>query len=211
MQKILSSLSIIAFAAIVAISATSAYFSDEETSAGNSFASGTLNLQVSDTDPLVANFNVIDTYGGNSGSEDWVLKNTGSIDGSLDITFSNLVDAENGVNEPEYADEGEDETSECVTGSCVTTGELAEVLNLLIYIDLNNSDTYTVVDDQLVYQGFASGILTPDCEQLSDYAMAAGYDKSIRIEWSIADTVDNEIQSDSTGFDIGFELLQIAD
>lgn len=207
MQKILSSLSIIAFAAIVAISATSAYFSDEETSAGNSFASGTLNLQVSDTDPLVANFNVIDTYGGNSGSEDWVLKNTGSIDGSLDITFSNLVDAENGVNEPEDADPNEDGT----VAEPGTNGELAEVLNLLIYIDLNNNDTYAVDDDQLVYQGFASGILTPDCEQLSDYAMAAGYDKSIRIEWSIADTVDNEIQSDSTGFDIGFELLQIAD
>ena len=186
-----------------------AYFSDVETSTGNTFTAGTLDLIVSDDDPLTVHFEVTDTYGGASGSDDWLLRNDGSIAGSLDITFSSIVDAENGVNEPEDADPGEDGTV-ALPG---VDGELAEVLALLIYIDENNDDTYVALDDTLIYDGFVK--LGLEAEQLSNYAMAANYgsgnDKAVRIEWSIDSGVGNKIQSDSAGFDIEFQLLQIAD
>ncbi len=46
MKKILTSLSIIAFVAAMAIGATMAYFNDTETSAGNTFTAGTIDLKI---------------------------------------------------------------------------------------------------------------------------------------------------------------------
>lgn len=198
MKKILFSLMAIGLC-IGLMGAAFAEFSDAEDSTGNLFTAGTLNLVVSDADPLVDYFAVTDTVPGASGAKDWALQNTGSIAGSLDITFSNLVNDDNGINEPEGLVD---------TTDGVGNGELAGVLDLLIYIDINDNDAYDDGTDVLVYDGFASGIVG---EQLSDYAMAALYDESIRIEWSIASSVGNEIQSDSAGFDIAFELLQTAD
>lgn len=211
-RKILFSLMTIALVGALVSGGIYAYFSDIETSTGNTFTAGTLNLKVSDADPLTAHFEVADTYGGDSDSADWLLKNDGSVAGSLDITFSNIVDAENGVNEPEDADPGEDGT----VGSPGTNGELAEVLSLLIYIDENNNDAYNVETDTLIFNDFVKGGTTDLVgERLSNYAMAANYgsagDKAIRIEWSIDSGIGNKIQSDSAGFDIEFELLQNAD
>ena len=213
MKRILISLMTIALVGALIGGGVYAYFSDVETSTGNVFTAGTLNLKVSDVDPLVAHFEVEDTYGGASGEVDWLLKNDGSIAGSLDITFSNIIDAENLVNEPEEADAGEDGTV-AVPG---TNGELAEVLALLIYIDVVDDDTYVAADDTLIWNDFVKGG-TADlgaAQELSNYAMAANYgsgdDKAVRIEWSIDSGVGNKIQSDSAGFDIEFELLQIAD
>ncbi len=204
MKKILFSLMAVLLS-VGLIGAAFAYFSDVETSTGNTFTAGTLNLKVDSSDPGPINtFAVTKTFGGDFGWKDWVLKNTGNLAGSLDITFSNLVDAENGVNEPEDADTDEDGT----VAEPGTNGELAEVLALLIYIDEDGDNAYLLGTDTLVYGGVASGIVG---EKLSNYAMVNGYDKSIRIEWSIAASVDNEIQSDSAGFDIGFELLQNPD
>jgi len=183
----------------------SAYFSDVETSTGNTFTAGTLNLQVGSADPCTEHFELT---GFPPGAEwyaaDWTLKNDGSLPGSLDITFSNIVDSDNGINEPEEADPGEDGTED---------GELAEVLELLMYIDENDNDAYDEGTDTLIYDGFVKPGL--EGEQLSNYAMAANYgsgnDKAFRIEWSVDSGIGNRIQSDSTGFDIEFELLQNAD
>lgn len=49
-KKILISLSIIAAVAAIAIGATSAYFSDVETSTGNTFTTGVLDLELTDSD-----------------------------------------------------------------------------------------------------------------------------------------------------------------
>lgn len=48
MNKIIKSLAVIAFVAAIAIGATSAYFSDSEISAGNTFTSGTLDVVIND-------------------------------------------------------------------------------------------------------------------------------------------------------------------
>ena len=188
---------------------TWAYFTDVETSTGNTFAAGTLNLQVGAADPLTTTITVADMKPGDSDFIDWLLKNDGSIAGSLDITFSNIVDLENLVNEPEEADVGETGTV-AVPG---TDGELAENLLLLVYIDENGDNTYDG-GDVLIWNDYIKGG-TADlgaAEELSNYVMGADYgsgdDKAVRIEWSVDTSVTNLIQSDSTGFDIGFELLQ---
>lgn len=207
MKKILS-LTIVALMVIGLVAGgTWAFFSDTETSEDNLFTAGTLNLKVGASDPTVETISVT-ANPGDSNAYDWLLKNDGTIAGSLDITFANLVDAENSVNEPEDADAGEDGT----VAEPGTNGELAEVLDLLIYIDENNDDDYDDGTDTLIFDGFASAL---SGEELSDYAMAANYgsdgSKAVRIEWTVDSAVGNKIQSDTAGFDIVFELLQVAD
>jgi spore coat-associated protein N len=209
MKKILFSLSVIAAAAAVITGGTLAYFSDTETSTGNTFTAGTLNLKVGASDPMTEVISETNKKPGDFGSYDWLLKNDGSLGGFLEVVFSNLVDEENLVNEPEDADPDENGT----VASPGTDGELAEVLALKIYIDENNNNTYdTDPADKLIYNGFASGIIG---ERLDDYAMAANYgsggDKAVRIEWSVDSGVGNKIQSDRAGFDIAFSLEQVAD
>jgi len=208
-RKVLLSIVIIGVVGALVGSGVFAYFSDTETSTGNTFTAGTLNLKVGSVDPCTETITVSDTYGGDSGSYDWLLKNDGSIVGSLDVTFSNIVNDDNGLNEPELADPNEDD----LDGA--GNGELAGAFSVTVYIDENDNNTYDgEPTDTLIYQGFVGDLTDPD-EQLSDYAMSANYgstdNKAVRVEWSIAGSVDNEIQSDIAGFDISFELLQSAD
>ncbi len=51
MKKILISLSIVGAVAAIAIGATTAYFSDTETSTGNTFSAGTIDIAVNGQNP----------------------------------------------------------------------------------------------------------------------------------------------------------------
>jgi len=61
MRKILISLMTIALVSALIGGGVYAYFSDIEQSTNNTFTAGTLNLKVSDADPLVDHFEVADT------------------------------------------------------------------------------------------------------------------------------------------------------
>lgn len=60
MKKIFISLGIIGIVAAVAISATTAIFSDEETSLGNTFTAGTIDISVNDMNPWSQSFTLTD-------------------------------------------------------------------------------------------------------------------------------------------------------
>ena len=81
-----------------------AYLSDTEASEGNTFTAGTLDLEVDGQNPLAtAKFTVTNMKPGDTGSETYTLKNIGSICGQPSVEFSNIVNYENGRNEPEIA------------------------------------------------------------------------------------------------------------
>jgi len=196
-KGILMSILMIGVVAMAAGAGTLALFSDTETSTGNTFTAGTLDLKVDGGDSNVVMFSVSDVKPGDSGSAEITLTNAGSLDGYLDITFSNVVDDDPSLTEPE--DEVDDDTG---TGA----GELADNLHILAYIDEDDDDEYDS-GDTLVYDGMAVNIAG---EKLSDYSLASGASKVFRIEWSVDVNVGNEIQDDEAGFDIEFELAQTA-
>jgi len=198
-KKILISLSVIAVVAAIAVGGTIAYFNDTETSTGNTFTAGTLNLKVGDNDPTDWNFQVGGIKPGDSGSKEVVLQNTGSIDGYLHITFANLVDDDVSCPESEQ-NEGRDTT--CGAGE---DGELAENLDILVYLDENSNDSFNLGLDTLIYQGKVKGILQGD---LFNYLLPKSVSKDLRIEWKLDSSVGNIVQTDKTGFDIVFELTQ---
>lgn len=81
---------------------TAALFTDTETSAGNTFTAGTLNLEAGGfgTQPMtivVANMKP----GDKTPNYRWVLRNTGTLPGRVSVTFSPMINRENGVNRPE--------------------------------------------------------------------------------------------------------------
>jgi predicted ribosomally synthesized peptide with SipW-like signal peptide len=178
-------------------SGTWAFFSDTETSAGNTITAGTLNLQVGAADPVTANFTLTVAVPGSSGNVTWALDASGDVDGYLDVSFANLVDTENTVYEPE-------------TGDDDSSGELADNLVLEIFIDENSNTTYDSGSEDLVYSGNATSALI--AAALDDYSLPASAENiDFVINWSIDTAVGNTIMSDIAGFDIVFELDQIAD
>ena len=196
MKKTIISLSIIAVMATMVVGATSSYFSDLETSSGNTFTAGTLDLKVGGSDPTQWSISVGDIKPGDSGTATTTICNIGSIDGYLHITFANLVNDENGCVDPEFTDE---------PGCGDSIGELAKNLDLLVYLDEDTDDAFDLGTDTLVYQGTARGILQGD---IFNYFLASSDSKDFRVEWDLPASTNNEAQSDKAGFDIIFEITQ---
>lgn len=203
MKKIIMLASVVAIIAGAVLGITGAYFSDTQTSVGNVFAAGTMDLKLNGGDANVVMFTVANANPGESGTGEVALNNGGSMNGYLDIIFSNLIDDDMSCNEPEKIAEG---NLDC-NGTGAGTGELDANLDILAYLDENDNDAYNAGVDTLVYQGKVAGIIG---EKLANYVFNSSASKSFRIDWSVATTVGNEIQSDKTGFDIGFELGQVA-
>ena len=203
MKKIILSLAIVAAAAAIIIGGSVAYFSDTETSVGNVFTAGTLNLKVGDNDPTTWGFNIDNIKPGDNSSEEAVLANNGNIDGYLHITFENRVNDEMECVEPELNDIVLPDSSCGNPGEGL--GELAENLDLLIYIDEDLDDIFLLGTDTLVYQGKAKGILQGD---LFNYLLLNSETRDFRVEWSLDIAVGNIVQSDKAGFYIFFELTQ---
>jgi len=91
----------IAMVSAVAVGATRAYFSDTETSTGNTFTAGTLDLKVDDKDDPAVNFVIDDVKPGWDDTYYWTLKNTGNVAGQPTIEFSAIDNYENVCTEPE--------------------------------------------------------------------------------------------------------------
>jgi len=199
-KKILISLCIIGAVAVTAVGATRALFNDTETSSGNIFTAGTLNLQVGSEDPTIWSYYTEDIKPGDKDKEFVSIQNTGSLDGYLHITFSNLINNEMGCTEPE----GDNLDTTCDNPG-EDQGELAENLDILIYLDVNSNDVFELGTDTLIYQGKVRGILQGD---LFNYYLAKASSKDFRIEWKLDSSVGNIVQSDKAGYDINFELTQ---
>jgi predicted ribosomally synthesized peptide with SipW-like signal peptide len=203
MKKILG-LTVAALLVIgLVVGGTWAYFSDPETAAGNTISAGTLDLSVNGENPLTTTFALTgadDVYPGGSGIIEWDLDNAGDMDGYLDISFSDIVDTENTVQEPE-------------TGDDDTSGELAEALHLEIFIDENGNNSYDA-GETLIHDDYVTGGTTElTASACDDYQL--NDDDPVRqfiISWSLdGATVGNNIMSDIAGFDIAFSLEQQAD
>ncbi len=108
-RKVLISLFIIGILALGIGWGTHSLFNDTETSSGNTFTAGTLDLKVDgNDDPNVVYVTLSDMKpGDDTGYYKWILKNAGSLPGKVSVIFSIMINNENGVNEPEQAAESQ--------------------------------------------------------------------------------------------------------
>jgi len=107
---------------------TFTYFNDVETSTGNTFTAGTLDLKVGgQDDPNVVNITLSNMKpGDDTGYYKWVLKNVGTLPGKVSVTFSVIINDDNGLTEPESA---------CDTTGGAGEGELGQYLKPGIHPD----------------------------------------------------------------------------
>lgn len=157
-KKILISLSVIGAVAALAVGGTIAYFSDVETSTGNTFTAGELDLIV-DIDgepfnPLDGRpfFTLRDMKPGDSGEETISLTvEDNPACGFVDINITS--DLDNSCNEPEEADEpgcGLDDV-----------GELNDNVNWAIWSDMGTNDPQNPVECEGVEPG--DNKYNPEC------------------------------------------------
>ena len=222
MKKLMISLMTIAFVLALVGGGTWAYFNDTETSTGNSFTAGTLNLvpSTSGTGPAGKytptaggdgiNGNVVfdKVAPGDSGSITWTLTNAGNLDGTLTMA-STVAFPENGTNEPE-------------TVAIASNGGVDLGLGDLMGVTLTRNGTY-ILGDASNYVPFSGlhAVLVAQSQSL-----AAGGTLTYVLQWQIATDVeeagpdgkfgtvddiqidDNIIQGDSATIDITFTLTQ---
>jgi len=206
-KRILLSSFIIAAVASIAVGATIAYFSDTETSTGNTFSSGTLDLEMDIENSTTSTaFSLSDVKPGDSGSVTIKLRNVGTLPkpggppwtSKVYITFENLVDDDVSCPEPE----GE------IDGSCGSgkVGELSGNLNIRVrdYWGENCTGSPRFDEEHTLADWVSNGktFLNDD--------MPAGDMNCVVIDWNVPTSTGNIIQSDKATFDIKFTLEQTA-
>lgn len=202
MKKILASVFTIALVITVVSSATIANFFDTETSTGNTFTAGTLDLKLDGGDENVVKFNITNMQPGNQPHRTYNLANVGSINGFLDIENIVVTSFENGCVEPEI--EAGDITCDNPGDG---QGELQDVLNLRLFVDYGK-DGWISDGDRVFFNGKMSEL--PTSFDLNE-PLNAGADFNIvaLVDWWSTPN-DNLAQSDSVTLDMTFELGQTA-
>lgn len=197
MKKILLSMLAIAAVSMATFQATKALFSDQETSVGNTFTAGTLDLTVDgNNDPEIKNFTLSDMKPGDRfGRKYFTLKNNGSIPGVPKVCLTNLENTES-TGTSEYESDGE-------------PGELGANTDLLV--DAHGSWLMTSGNK---LNTFSDRCWTPADPRDAEFAaqgkdiLDPGETMNFGVRLDIPTSVGNSIQGDSVSFDLEFSLEQ---
>ncbi len=181
-----------------------ALFQDTETSGDNTLAAGTLDLEVGNA----GEFQLIHVEeaapGMSDDQETAIIKNEGTVDGSLDFEIVSIRDEENGVNDPEAASPEEDDPEGESSGG-PQSGELAENLWIRSRIVEANPDPAYLIGDK---NGLVKASTLTTGERDLNVQIDAGDYATIESEYRIPEDAGNEIQSDRVVIDAKFHLNQ---
>jgi predicted ribosomally synthesized peptide with SipW-like signal peptide len=215
-KKIAISLSIVGAIVVIAIGGTIAYFSNTETSPGNTFIAGAIDLKVDSTciyngqtvesctwaptdldDELFFNFD--DVKPGDEG-EDTISLHVDSNPAWICAEVSNIVSSENGCNPPEKIAEADCELNE--------DGELWDNLYFSIWLEDDCDNIYEPGEGEtyVIQNVQASDIQYPIADSQTGGTPIT--DKCVGVAWYVPPGTGNEIQSDSVTGDITFKAYQ---
>lgn len=211
MKKILMSLMTIALVSALIGGGIYAYYSNLESSAGNSFAAGSLDLTVDSQNPWTSTkITAANMKPGDSGAVDCTLANIGTLPGTLTVDITALVDSQGTITEPECADEGGTYSGGVCTGN--TAVNLSTELDLVIWVD-NGAGGGTANNgvkdgtEQELFNGTLAAAIASGPWTVTG-GLGASSTTYIGIAYSIDTAVTNEIQNDSSTFTIEFNLTQ---
>ena len=192
---------------IIGVSTLAAY-RNIEPSPGNTFAAGTLNLVVDETDDGigVAKFEVTNASTNSTGTGTWSLINAGNLAGYIDLESIVVTNAENYNAATDQAEAVDDADTSDLTGG----GELAANMDVVLFVD-NGAGGGTANNgikdgtEATIYSGKLGSIAVAYDQNLP---LAAGGTTYISMTWSVPLAVNNTIMGDSATLDLTFELAQ---
>lgn len=231
---VLSSLSLISSVALVA-GATFAFFSDTETSSGNTFTAGTLDLKVNDHDVVGTLVTLTAKPSEDTQPEIIELKNIGTNGGIADLHFTNVVNTGGTNTEPECIAENGSWTSP--NGPCVSPIAVADDVSTQIGVDIGydlDGNGTVEEDEYLIWtDGGASGDIEPGelawgdnldphnivatLDELNSESFDLGYlvgagpgagPRTLILSFHLDGDTGNQYQGDVSTFDIKFTLHQ---
>jgi len=182
MKKILLSLATIGVVGAIAVSATGAWFSDTETSTGNTFTAGTLDLAVNGQNTGIIPVVVGNIAPGWSKDITYTVKNTGSISGKLSLKSGSVVNTE-GLN-PESE------------GDIVEPGELGANIQVEATVGGTSLGVVGTLND------------LDSAEDVLLTSLNAGEEKTIVLRLFVDEEVGNDIQGDTVTADFTLSLDQ---
>lgn len=198
MRKTMTSLILIGLAAALVGVGSYAYFSDTETSTGNTFTAGTLDLKVEDM-----NGNLVDepldlywpAFINNMKPGDaeywWIdVANTGTVDGTLSLSFLDFAEIGGDNCEPELA---------------IQPPDVAD-LGSAVYLEIVYDDAGTPSGDfEYLYTGPLNGFSSATA---GTYELQAGDTDWVWVSISLPSSTGNEVMGDKVSFRTMFELTQ---
>ena len=216
-KKVMLSIMTIALVGTLVSGGVFAYFNDVETASDNSFTAGVLNLRVGADDTCTESITITDLKPGANGIADsWLVSNTGTIAGNLDISVGTVTNYENTC----YEMEGDGTSG-------ATAGELGQNLKVAFWMDANNNNGWdtgdyylTTVPSKIFYDSADSGLPNSAFETLDSYSGKTWGDVqsnvagpsnagTFRIEYDLPTDTTNVVQSDNCTFDVTFILTQV--
>lgn len=184
---------------------TQALFSDTETSADNTFTAGTLDLSVDGNNGTAFDSIVVDNLGADgtiSGTRTWTINNSGSLPGTLSFSVIDLINFENGCNEPEAI------VDETCANPGPGEGELGDAISTTVVLN-DGTTTTTVVNSDLATAN-ASQYASQWNTNAAETVIPAGGNVTVTMNWSTdPESYGNEIQSDSLTYNVQFDLEQV--
>ena len=220
MRRIIGSImvSLMALALVFALvgAGVVAWFSDTETSIGNVFTAGTLNLLLTDnlddgSEGETATWVFVNIApGASGGGARLTLRNIGTLPGFIDLSGVMVTNTE--------GDNPESETDTAVPG------DLGAFLRVQIWLDADNDGVVDVdvagnLVERSIYPAAAIGASNPGVTGVLN-AIANSYDLNeplaaggfayIALLWTLPDTVGNIVQGDSATLNFTVELDQTA-
>lgn len=186
---------VLALVAVASSGVIYAYFNDTETSSGNSFTAGTLDLKINDVDGGVpAAFTVTNVMPGSHGYREMKISNTGSIGGTLTAQPSGIVDNGGTTPEPEPTPDN---------------GELSSVMQITIFIDTNDNGVREAGEVQYYSGPLKTVSGTWNMGNLAAFSDSSSADEiEVTVAYDIPTTVGNEIMGDTCTFNIVYTLEQ---
>lgn len=221
MKKILFSLMVVMLLIGLVGAGVVAYFYDDETSTGNTFSAGTLDLTTaqrpqsgfSNATPSGTKIIQINNEApGDSGTGTIGLYNVGTLNGELDIVFGAVANTPGVETEPELADPLN-----------TSGGDLGSYAQMAAYVDVDQSGGWNVgdvgLDPTTNHTYYTSGALvyaTVNTWSGKSYSTGTGVvtipattgSDDFVLNWNIPTTVGNAIQGDGLTFDVTFTLEQ---
>jgi predicted ribosomally synthesized peptide with SipW-like signal peptide len=202
---------------------TWAYFSDPETSSGNVLAVGKLDLNIDggDSDTTIFESSISGVAPGDAAANEYIsLTNVGDMAGELDIEITAITNDES-IGSTEYE-------ADVIGGAGI--GELSQWLDIVLWIDADESGTFNTGDIELNISGAAADINpwatttneTLDFTSIDDYlninfdAAFASLDETggtndevdLYVTYQVSTSADNTAQGDSVDFTVTFTLEQ---